>query len=123
MKVPYITDSGLPIHKISEPEQRGYMAALSVEDRNSVIEHANALAARIFTISSARAELRKKSRELLKMPSNSTPEQRTELFKELETLRDQYLEMGEQVEKMKATEYTTDKDKNLVIPPIPRPKA
>ena len=41
MDIPYIVEGGLPIHKISEAEQRGYMATLTVEERGDVIAHAN----------------------------------------------------------------------------------
>lgn len=123
MDIPYIVEGGLPIHKISEAEQRGYMATLTVEERGDVIAHANALAMRIHAVSSARADLRSRSRDLLKMNSNSTPEQRTERFKELGDLRDQYEAMAQDIERMKATVYTKAKGKELVIPPIAPPKA
>ena len=123
MEIPYIVEGGLPIHKISEAEQRGYMATLTVEERADVIAHANALAGRIHSVSSARADLRSRSREMLKMRSDSTPEQRTERFKQLGELRDQYEEMAKDIERMKATVYTKAKGKELVIPPIAPPKS
>jgi len=118
MEIPYIVEGGLPIHKISEAEQRGYMATLTVEERGDVIAHANALAARIHALSAKRAELRSRSRDLLKVRSDATPEQRTARFKELDGLRGQYLDLATEIEKMKATVYVKTKGKELVIPPI-----
>lgn len=116
--VPYITNDGKPIHLISEAEQRGYMASFSVEQRNQVVEAANRLHSIILGKTQQRSELKRQSREKLKISSEATQEQRDARFQELDKMRQEYEKLATDIEKLKSTEFKLDAEGNLVIPPF-----
>ena len=111
INVPYITDDGFPIHVISADEQRGYFSGLTVEQGDADNEI-------ISLKSSDVADMRKQSRELLRLPSGATPADKAARIVELEELRDKYAATEVTVTRLKAIVYTTDTKGQLTLPPI-----
>jgi len=120
IEVPFITDDGIPLHQLSQDEQRGYTIGLTVDQANSIIQHAVRVSARIKMWSAERAEMRSKSRKFLKVPEGTPDDVKQQKLKELAELHEEYKKREKDIEALKATVYTLDKDGNLVIPRMPK---
>jgi len=118
VECPYMSDDGIPIHLLPEAERNSYVMGFDVDDATQIIMHANRLASRIKAHMTERADMRKKSRELLKVPSTFTPEQRQDRMDELEALRVKYEGTEADINKLKSTVYTQNDEGKLVIPRV-----
>jgi hypothetical protein len=117
VEVPYITESGNPIHMVSKPEQDSYMLGLDDNQKREVLTHANALAQAIHRATVSRTEMRRKSRDLMRMPANSSPEDKSKRMSELEQLKSDYDALEEKIAKAKAGVYVVDGEK-ITPPPV-----
>ena len=118
INVPYITDDGFPIHVISADEQRGYFSGLTVEQGHTIVSHSKRVWLKVKELTSSRADMRKQSRELLRLPSGATPADKAARIVELEELRDKYAATEVTVTRLKSIVYTTDTKGQLTLPPI-----
>lgn len=116
--VPYITESGLPLHRVSEAEQRGYMASYTVEQRRQVIDACNRIGIAIHAKTAKRAELKRKSRELLKIRVDASDDEKAAWLKELDNMRVEYEGLAKAIDKLKSTTFSLDAKGELVVPPI-----
>jgi hypothetical protein len=120
IEVPFITDDGIPLHQLTQDEQRGYTIGLTVEQANSVIQHSARLSSRLKSMATQRAEMRAKSRSVLRMPEGATEEVKQGKLKELTEMKEAYDKLEADIETIKAVIYKLDKNGELVIPRLPK---
>jgi predicted secreted protein len=120
IEVPFITDDGIPLHKLTQDEQRGYTVGLTVDQANSIVQHSVRLSARIKMWSSERAEMRKSSRQFLRVPEGSSDEVKQEKMDGLAALHAAYTKREVDIQALKDTVYRLNDKGELVIPRMPK---
>jgi hypothetical protein len=120
IEVPFITDDGIPLHLLTPDEQRGYTVGLSVDQANAIMQHSQRLSARIKMWATKRAEMRKSSRQFLRVPEGASAEEKQAKLDGLAKLHEEYMKLEKDIEGLKATVYKLDKDGELVIPRMPK---
>jgi hypothetical protein len=104
-RIPYITQDGQALHLSSEGVQRAYLQHVTVDQRNEVLQAANALGARIQALASERATAKRDARKYATVPATFTQQQREARMQFIADLFEYFQGLAQHIQELKATEF------------------